>query len=215
MIWIFGDSFSVKFGDVSADSPPEFDRYIRLKGYSPKMYYELLSEEYNQEVNNFSRGGMSNDYIFLRFMENYKNINEDDIVIFGWTDVTRFKYVKDKRWVGSNTKPNGDLSRNTIDEIKLNRTNSPYYSELLTTINFIDEVLKENKIIHWSWNHESNKYETINIETNGEIIDHHYSENGHKTFYELLSKQLKESKHIRENLSYIEEEINKNKNKLF
>ena len=77
MIWIFGDSFSVKFGDVSADSPPEFDRYIRLKGYSPKMYYELLSEEYNQEVNNFSRGGMSNDYIFLKFMENYKNINED------------------------------------------------------------------------------------------------------------------------------------------
>lgn len=56
MIYIFGDSFSERFMDFT--EPCNVRDYVRWKGYEPKMYYDYISEDLNQSIENHSRGGM-------------------------------------------------------------------------------------------------------------------------------------------------------------
>ena len=73
MIYVFGDSFSE---DTKKETKSSYiDRYFKYKGREVKFYTELLSEKLNQPITNFSRGGMCNDFMFLEFMKNYKDIN--------------------------------------------------------------------------------------------------------------------------------------------
>ncbi len=187
MIYVFGDSFSQPFNTVT-DGP-----YITHKGYTPKQYYHHFMGELKMKCVNKAKGGCSNDYIFGMFINEYKNIMDGDMVIFGWTDVTRFDFVDtmNNRWVSSLWENQDYLSENTINEIRVNRTHSLYTRQFCDRISFINEILKGKKVIHWSWvNHE---YEySIEAETNGSIIDYHYGENGHRELYKILSDGIKD-----------------------
>jgi hypothetical protein len=94
------------------------------------------------------------------------------------------------------------MSRNTIEEIFVNRDNPIYYREVNNWIHFINHTMKKNKIIHWTpfddnvdLNvHKLLKLETIKMDSNNIVNDNHYGENAHKTltniFFELLKDKL-------------------------
>ena len=149
MIWIFGDSFSVSFDQPQNEPPLRWKEYVDFLGYVPKMYFDYLSEEYQTTIQNFSKGGMDNVYIFQKFMENYEYIKPDDIIIFGWTEISRFKFVGDgDTWVSSNVNNRKYLSKSTMEQLKVNRSHEMYRSELITQINFINKILPNNKVVH-------------------------------------------------------------------
>lgn len=187
MIYVFGDSFSQPFSKETDYS------YVTHKGYNPKQYYDYFRKELGMKCVNKSRGGLSNDFIFNLFMNEYKNIMNGDMVIFGWTDVTRFEFVdtENNRWMSSLWKYQDILSQNTVNELRVNRTHPLYIKQFCDRITFINHILKGKKVIHWSWiNHEYDY--SIEAETNGLIKDNHYGEYGHKEVYKILSDGIKD-----------------------
>lgn len=203
MIYIFGDSFSVKFGDRRFVS--NIQNYIKWKGYEPKLYYELLCEEYSDDFTCYVKPGVSNHYIFHQFIKNFHNINTNDIVIFNWTEINRFIYYENNEIRSSlSIDYNNVFSKQTFDEIILNRKNKNYIIEQYDFINFINKILENNKVIHWTWSSnteipQKNEF-TIIKETNGLIEDYHFGETGHIYLYQNFSKKLKENNKINFNL---------------
>jgi len=55
----------------------------------------LLSKKLNCEYINFAQEGSDNFFIYHSFLENYKKINQNDIVIIGWSHPSRKSFVFD------------------------------------------------------------------------------------------------------------------------
>jgi hypothetical protein len=55
----------------------------------------LLSEKLDCEYVNFAQEGADNFFIYHSFLENYKKINQDDIIIIGWSHPSRKSFVFD------------------------------------------------------------------------------------------------------------------------
>jgi hypothetical protein len=199
MIYVFGDSFSE---DTKKETKSSYiDRYFKYKGREIKFYTELLSEKLNHPIKNFSRGGMCNDYMFLKFMKNYKDIKSNDIVIFGWANVQRFLMPNNGMWF-SNLHGFKTLSQNTQDEIRIMRSDPLFVQRQLEIIDFINNCLSSDiTTIHWTWStiHHKNSL-SISTETNGEIDDSHYSEEGHLDLYQKILSQLKLTNRVKINL---------------
>ncbi len=205
-LWCFGDSYTQRYTTGSEWSK----NYIDFKGYTPKVYCDFLSEELGIESENCGVGGFDNYSIFESLCKKVHLINENDIIIIGWSSIIRFRLAsKDGSWVkfvpGAVTdyhlSHHTDVSRTTIEEIFINRDSLIYYNEVNTWIHFINHTLNKNRIIHWtpfddniSLNaHKLLKFETIKMETNV-VEDHHYGENAHKKlssiFFEMLKNKL-------------------------
>ena len=189
-VWIFGDSFSV---DYDKNPIGSFKEYIKLKGYSPKTYGKLISEHYNMDYKNYSRGGWDNYSILESFCNNLYNIKDGDIVFLGWSNQSRFRIVYEDIWVSINGSSDcyENISRNTMDEILVNRTHPYYKREIESWNKLIKYSLKPHpnvKLIVWEWSsYEYNgKFDTITNETKSQICDFHWSEEGHKQFTEQM-----------------------------
>ena len=199
MIYVFGDSFSE---DTTKETRSSYiDRYFNYKGRKIKFYTELLSEKLNQPIKNFSRGGMCNDFMFLEFMKNYKDIKSNDIVIFGWSSIQRFLMPNNGLWF-SNLHGFKKLSQETQDEITIMRSDPLFTKKQLEIIDFIDNCLSNDiTTIHWTWSTIPHKESlSICVETNGEIDDSHYGEEGHFNLYQKILSQLKFTNRVKINL---------------
>ncbi len=196
MIYVFGDSFSSSFSQT-----PECP-YVLSKGYYPKQYYDYFAEEKMDYCINKAKPGGSNEFMFHEFMNTYGNILDGDMVIFGWSNITRFEFVDRNlnRWTSSITSNDTmSLSYKTISEMIVNRSHPLYLEQFHIRISFINQILKGKKVIHWSW--ERNIFDfTITSETNNTIQDHHYGEYGHKELYKILSEGIKDKDVFKFNL---------------
>ena len=65
-------------------------------------------------------------------------------------------------------------------------------------INFINSVLKTNRVVHWTWkyNHSVKTDDTIAYETNGVVNDYHYNEKTHQKLYETMINEFNNTNHI-------------------
>ena len=206
-LWIFGDSFSDEFTPPDYDNIYDFRRiYVNYKGYVPKVFGQLISEELDLEYRNHAEQGECNDGIFQNICDVSDEIKDGDILIINWSYPNRFRIAsKNGYWlrIVPNYEPDskllGDVSMNTINEILINRSSYLFIKEVDSKIKFIKNAFKNNLIINWaSFNHEYklelflNEYESINKETNGVINDGHYSENSHiklaEYFIEIIRK---------------------------
>jgi hypothetical protein len=199
MIYVFGDSFSEDTKNPKKST--YIDKYFEYKGRRTKFYTELLSEKFNQPIINFSRGGMCNDFMFLEFMKNYKDIKSNDIVIFGWSNIQRILIPNNGMWF-SNLHGFKTLSQNTQDEIRIMRSDPMFIQRQHEIINFIDDCLSNDvTTIHWTWATIPHKNSlSIYTETKGEIDDSHYSEEGHFDLYQKILSQLKFTNRVKINL---------------
>jgi hypothetical protein len=205
-IYVFGDSYSVEFNYEGLYPPGKL--YCDWKGYVPKKYFHHLKEYLNAEkIINYSISGNDNENIFEKFTEVYKEIKDDDLIIFNWSSIDRFSIdanidysVQNNKshWFSSSSFNNVDW----VDKMKINRGGSLYYNRIFNLIHFINETLKPNKVIHWTWNYRHNIEDkrTIKFETNGEINDFHYNEDTHYKLYENMVLKLKDEDKIFINL---------------
>lgn len=212
-LWTFGDSYTDFYYPPTPDFRHWRHEYTEWKGYNPKVYGEILAEKLNMKLVNTALGGCDNSYILEEFCKVCDKIQKNDIVIFGWTVQERFRLPnKNGTWVNFNPQPENEdgffahrplhsfdvLSKNTVMEILINRTHTTISNELCNWIKLINFVLKDMTVIHWSWVNYykicgvlySGIYKSIKSETNGEVNDNHWCEDGHYEFAELLLHKI-------------------------
>jgi len=204
-LFAFGDSFTNGFEDENALHVKE---YISWKGYKPKGYLNFLSEHYSCQINNFAVQGNDNYSILESFCNNLDKINDDDLVIINWSKVERFRIVNVfDSWV--RVVPNHlgilnqtDISVKTANQIMVNRMSKKYVEEVLNWSKLIDQMSKGKKILQWSYikdfesktiNFINPIFENITTDTNGEVMDSHFSENGNEELSKVIIKLLKTS----------------------
>jgi hypothetical protein len=215
-LWAFGDSFTQSYVPPTNTGRNWRNDYIEWKGYNTKVYPEFIAEKLNLNLVNKGMGGCDNSYIFEEFCKVAGEIQKDDIVIFGWTDVHRFRLYNKENECGffnanALDKDGGPifsqeffntfdfLSIQTIEEMIINRDSKMFIHELCNWVSLINLFLKDMNVIHWSWDRNnsicknitiSTRYERIHDETKGSIIDYHWSENGQRMFSEHLIKKI-------------------------
>jgi hypothetical protein len=82
------------------------------------------------------------------------------------------------------------------------RSDPLFVQRQLEIIDFINNCLSSDiTTIHWTWStiHHKNSL-SISTETNGEIDDSHYSEEGHLDLYQKILSQLKLTNRVKINL---------------
>jgi lysophospholipase L1-like esterase len=199
-LFTFGDSFTEGYCDYSIWSTS----YIKWKGYKPKIFSELISENMNIELINYGVGGYDNYSILESFFKHYSEINEDDLVLINWSSFQRFRVVKKSGgWITiipnfENIIDDIDISQTTIEEILVNRDSDELIDEVNHWIDYINITNKKIRIINWTpFTNKLNcyffgGYETILDETNGKISDGHFSENGQIQLYKDIIRIIKE-----------------------
>jgi len=174
------------------------------------MYFDYISEDLNQPVVNYSKGGMCNEYIFHQFMKYYHKINPGDIVIFGWSNISRYlmPHPTENRWITNIFQTNSFSSELTDGDIVAMRAHPLFVKKQMDVIRFIDTLLPNNKTIHWTWFVKNLKdILSITEETNGEVTDFHYGEYGHKELYERMNNELKITNRVKLNLWYYDAKL--------
>lgn len=206
-LWIFGDSFSHSF-KINSDAIWS-NEYTRWKGYEPDSFGDIISNKLNLELVNLSINGADNYSIFEKICEASLNIKPGDIVIIGWSRRTRFRVIKpNSNWWRSIIKVDNKheideyISKQSISEIMINRESKLYSDEVNNWINLLNITFKNNTFINWTWcryDYELNAINlpdisTISEESNGEHINAHYGETGHKqlsdVFLNIIEKQI-------------------------
>jgi hypothetical protein len=212
-LWVFGDSFSVPFKKIENEHP-----YVPYKGYCPKIYSDIISEDLDLNLMDMSMGGCSNQSILHTFIKNIDNIKYDDVVIVGWTQPIRFRIgSKHNNFydviiaVAPYMEEFIDMSIDSLNEITINRsTYSIYWDELTDYVNIINKSLKTKFVYHWTWVSPTDKinsniyekqfynlllpfkkYKTVREETNGDVDDFHYGEVGHNELANDLLCEIK------------------------
>jgi hypothetical protein len=189
-LWTFGDSFTEGYDDKYEWSK----NYIKWKGYTPKVYGEVIADRLNINLKNIGQGGSDNYTILERVCENVDKIKDDDLIIIGWSSPVRFRLVGEDEKTWRSLIPSFDnkidsfgkmISQSTLDEIFVNRDTLPYQHEVIHWIKLLNKTFKTNTTIHWThamhgtnlWNF--GQCNRIITETKGEVNDGHYSEIGH------------------------------------
>jgi len=189
-LWTFGGSFTEGYTDKHQWSVD----YVKWKGYTPKVYGDIIADKLNLDLKNMGNAGICNYTILEKICEHVDDIKDDDIIIVNWAPTIRFRLVEqnEKNWIS--LIPGNDnnidffnkmINQSTLDEIFVNRDSKLYKYEIINWIKLLNKTFKSNIIINWT--HEMkgpnllnfSKYNRIKNETNGAVKDNHYSEIGH------------------------------------
>jgi hypothetical protein len=204
-LWTFGDSFTAGWGCT-----PQFEYYKKYYKDGDKLWVEMLADEMGLNLSNIGKNGASNDYIIDSIILNWKKIKENDFVIIGKTFTHRFDIpIKlENRWVTILDKFNLDNGYNLFSQEEFETiVNFNYYfaSNFLykerqdLRYDFLVKELQERKIKVYLWDissHAKLKFNTIQMDTNNEMIDGHFSFKGHIEFYKWISKKIKNENKI-------------------
>jgi hypothetical protein len=214
-LWVFGDSFSVPFHKMGNDC-----QYLTYQENVPKIYSEIISDKLNYNLKDMSVGGCSNYTIFHTFIKVIDLIGPDDILIFGWTQVIRFRVASKINnfydvliAVAPQMSDMTDFSINVLNQLNINHSEkSIYFDELCDFIKIINKITSKNKTLHWTWVEPTKqididvnqyekkyyellvpfkKYKTVRQETNNKIDDFHYGGDGHNDLANDLLEKLK------------------------
>lgn len=158
-LWVFGDSFSQTFESHFNTTNDWSTRYKNYnKGYIPKLYSEIISETFDFNLESIGVGGCSNQTIMDKFLERFKDIQKNDIVIVNWTTQTRFRIANDFNSFQDITafahheNQNDDVSQKTAEEIAINRGEyTVYWTEITNFMKIIEFLLKKNNVYYWTW----------------------------------------------------------------
>lgn len=207
-LWTFGDSFSCSFSSDYLF----IRRYRDFKGYTPKIYSEIISEKLNIELVNCAKSADSNYDIMHRFMKEVDNISEEDMVFVQFSSLYRFRLVNKNGEFAPIAGHWGEFydnfheSEKTIKEIGVNRLSNKYKEEIDDWIKMIKLILKKNTIIFWTPFIESSEnpnmlpfynFTDIANETDFKIKDSHYGEIGHSQLADfILKKTINNEKRI-------------------
>jgi hypothetical protein len=172
-LWTFGCSFTAEYDPIDGIHPPyenNYDRYRTFKGGEfPKTWPNILAEKIGFNIMNCAMGGASNYHIFNQFINVCELIKKEDILIFGWTQVGRFNAVDTIQNLMAQILPNGDnynigLSKNTIEEILVNRTHPLWKIEVMNWIKFINVFVDKIGVEAYHWTSDDKLFDASNVE---------------------------------------------------
>jgi hypothetical protein len=199
-LWTFGDSFT-EYYDPKYDWS---DKYIKFKGYKPKVYGEIIAEELGYKLINQGLGGSSNHTILERICNSIDEIQPNDLVIIGWSSTSRIRVIDDQgNWIDiiSNTLDNlpkiGNITPEAFVSIFENRHHLKYCEEVNSWIKLINKSLTNGQVIHWKYFYEKinahsfGNMQNIHTDTKGLIHDGHFSEKGQLDVAKELIKIFK------------------------
>jgi hypothetical protein len=159
-LWTFGCSFTAEYFPVGYPNIlSAYDEFKKFRGGTlPDVWPTILSKKLNYDIKNCGIGGASNYNILKQFINVLDNINEGDILIFGWTQLLRFSVVNEKEDRFNEMLPqqsyhvNVGFSKITIDEILVNRSHPLWAEEIQNWIKFINDYckLKNVEVFHWN-----------------------------------------------------------------
>jgi hypothetical protein len=214
-LYVIGDSFSAKYyyNDTPVDN---YNQYRIYKGGElPKTWSELLAEKLGYNLVNLAVGGNSNSQIIDDFCKISTEISSKDMLFIGWTDTMRFRLYSEINKNFVKTNPNGwsemlpNISENTINEIRINRSNDYWTNEVYSWERVIKRLAKLVGFDLHIWSFflqfpEYNIFPTllnlgatrISEETNGLINDNHFGEKGHQVQFEYFINKIKTPKLI-------------------
>ena len=91
-LWVFGDSYTAEYYPVGKDwVVSNYDLYKEYRGGNlPDVWPTILAKKLGYEVKNLGVGGSANTNIFLAFLGVCEQIEENDRVIVGWSNIKRF-----------------------------------------------------------------------------------------------------------------------------
>jgi hypothetical protein len=218
-LWVFGDSNSALYTDTTMAQQPWVKPYIDYLGYEPKHFSQILAEKLNLELESYGMGGSDNYSILETLFYQIKKFNkEDDVIIVGITDPSRFRvaFEGDPDYFRSVTAGgnNDDLpiSKNTVNEILANRMHPFFAKEFENHINLLKMVLNGYKIYFWTvfdllreakgiintmklgYLYKKGNITNVNQETEGVINDGHFGEKGNALLAELFYMFMKETR---------------------
>jgi hypothetical protein len=161
-LWTFGCSFTAEYDPIEGLYAPyknNFDLYKEFRnGNLPDVWPRILANKFDYDLMNCALGGSSNYRILMQFSDVSDKIQKDDILIFGWTQKTRFIAANFTENIFNDVLPLGasypDLqySENTLNELLLNRTHKLWSLEVLKWIRIINMFAKNigAEVYHWT-----------------------------------------------------------------
>jgi hypothetical protein len=163
MLWTFGCSFTAEYypvGDV--DHRSTYDDYKDWRGGTlPPIWPTILSNKLNIDLHNRGVGGASNYLILNQFLEIAHQVKENDILIFGWTNLCRFQLVNTDEDKFNQILPAVEsfpgiyVNHDALQEIFVNRTHPLWMTEIDMWIRFINLYTHKigAHIFHWTSDH--------------------------------------------------------------
>ena len=161
-LWTFGCSFTAEYQPIDNLHPPyenNYDKYKKLRGGNlPKTWPVLLSEKLDYDIMNCAQGGASNYSIIMQFNNISNLIKSGDILIFGWTKITRFLAANFDENIFNDVLPFGatyeslGYTQETLDNVLANRTHPIWKNEIRNWIFMINSFCKNigAKDYHWT-----------------------------------------------------------------
>jgi len=217
-LWVFGDSNSALYTDVTMQLQHWVKPYIEYLGYEPKHFSQILAEKLNLDLENYGMGGSDNYTIFESLFHQIKNFDKaNDIIFVGVSDPSRFRIVEDSKGYFRSIAVGGhnntlSVSKDTLDEILANRSHPLFAKEFEHQINLFKLALTGYKIYFWTpfdplreakgvinlmklgYLYKRGNITSINQETDGIISDGHFGEKGNLLLAELFYTFMNETR---------------------
>ena len=154
-LFAFGDSFTEPFHIQTGQTLKYFD----WKGYIPKNFVDNIAENLKLNYFNFGRGGTSNRTILSTFIKNIDLIDENDIVIIGWTSLARYRIPDYEENFFDVIAPNFIIKpyqespsiESTLIDNLLIRDHPMFSLELMEYMKLIRKSLPKCQIFFWTW----------------------------------------------------------------
>lgn len=219
-LWVFGDSFT--FGNGCREDCPNNQYFFNYKKEHDDIWPNHLAQLLGMSIKNFGKNGASNEYIFDTIIQNFNQIQENDVVVISKTIFGRIEVPNDNsEWVSIfstrewKSKYRSELwsnylGSNFIDEelriildFQHRFSNHELYKKRYDErFNFIKNVLIDlNKVkscFVWDVQDKNllDKFELISQDTNGVINNLHWSFKGHYDFSRFVYDRINNNKKL-------------------
>jgi hypothetical protein len=170
-LWTFGCSYTAEYHPVQSinanGTKNNYTLYREwLGGTLPDIWPTRLSKMLGMEVENKGMGGASNDHIFGEFCDNCEFISKGDIVIVGWTQISRFRAaVYDERGLPkfmsvlpnmtTNVDTTSFMTTDVLDFLLVERTDRLYVEEIYFREDVMEELSKFKGFDIFFWSSDS------------------------------------------------------------
>lgn len=91
-LWTFGCSFTEDSNNFLKEAPYWKDYLSYKKVKNIPVWSTILSSFLQLKDNNFGYGGVGNDYIFEKFIEQAPNMEQGDYVVIQWSSFNRIQF---------------------------------------------------------------------------------------------------------------------------
>ena len=200
-LYVFGDSYSVSWNDRLKEEPTTMMRiyaeyYQNKFNKVPQHFEKIIQNKFNlKEIVNCSAGGSDNYFILELIGRVIPSINSDDYVIIGWSDISRTRYINNKSKLWNTVTPNSpwleDYTPQSFQEQVVLRDSKLPMIEIGSWQNILLKGLPQNTIFWSPFRYNDNEHtyipfktphdnnpKNINEETNGELEEYHYGNDG-------------------------------------